>query len=204
MVTDKQIRNPKQSRSINMKEKILETALKLFCEKGYYKTTTNEIAKTAGVSIGSLYSYFKDKDTILLEILGRYHKQFTGVHNVSLNEMINSFRKDRKAWLEGLIQSLIEIHEGSKELNKELKVLYYSNPEVAKILDEQKEDTVSIIKEYFHLLKDEIKIQDLEAATLVTFDFITAIVDRIVFGNSDIERERILKVGIDALLNFLT
>jgi len=198
----KQVRTPKQIRSINLKEKILETALKLFCEKGYYKTTTNEIAKTAGISIGSLYSYFKDKDTIFLEILERYHKQFLSLHQLSITK-IDVYKADKREWLRTLIESLVEIHEASKELNKELNVLYYSNPVVSEILDKQREETRQFVMNYFYLCEDDMKIKDLEAAAVLSFDFISAIVDRIVFGNCKIERERLLETGIDAIYKFL-
>ena len=72
MEAEKAVRKPRQKRSIETKEKIVSAAYQLFCEKGYYNTTTNEIAQVANVSIGSLYSYFKDKDTIFLEILERF------------------------------------------------------------------------------------------------------------------------------------
>ncbi|WP_329886931.1 TetR/AcrR family transcriptional regulator [Pseudoramibacter faecis] len=51
-------RIPKQKRSIARKRLIKKTALRLFSEKGYSNVSTNEIAKAANVSIGSLYSYF--------------------------------------------------------------------------------------------------------------------------------------------------
>ena len=53
----KNTRVPKQKRSIAKKNLIKRTALLLFSEKSYANVSTNEIAKTAGVSIGSLYSY---------------------------------------------------------------------------------------------------------------------------------------------------
>ena len=43
----------------------LHTGHILFCEKGYYRTNTAEIAKAAGVSTGIVYSYFHDKKDIL-------------------------------------------------------------------------------------------------------------------------------------------
>ena len=71
MVSNGVLREPKQSRSIKMREKILDTAYDIFCKKGYFNTTTNEIAKTAQVSIGSVYFYFKDKEAILLAVQER-------------------------------------------------------------------------------------------------------------------------------------
>ena len=52
-------RVPTQKRSIEKREKIIKAGFDLFCEKGYYKTNTAEIAKYAGVSTGALYSYFE-------------------------------------------------------------------------------------------------------------------------------------------------
>jgi AcrR family transcriptional regulator len=198
---DKQIRLPKQARSINLKEKILETALQLFYEKGYYKTTTNEIAKTAGISIGSLYSYFKDKDTIFLEILGRYHQQFVALHNESIKPDTSS--TDKKKWLYNLIENLIVIHNTSKALNKELKALYYDSPQVTAIMDKQHEETLQIMRSYFKFWGVDRQIDDLEAAVIVSFDFISAIVDRIVFARNTIDKERLIRTTVEALSKFL-
>jgi len=196
----KNIRKPKQLRSIQMKEKILKAAYRLFCEKGFYKTTTNEIAKTAGVSIGSLYSYFKDRETILFEILELYHQQFIEIQNEF--NVVSDNITDKKVLIHNLIENLIRNHEKSKKFNKELKVLYYSNPKVAAIMDKQNKETQQIIINLFSLWKDEIKIEDLEAAAIVSFEIISAIVDRIVFGER-VDRDRILQTGVNALFKFL-
>ncbi len=52
-----------------MKEKILKTASQLFAQKGYRKTTLNDIVKKAGTSIGNCYFYYKNKEAILSEII---------------------------------------------------------------------------------------------------------------------------------------
>lgn len=46
---------------------MLETAAQVFAEKGY-AATTNEIAARAGVSIGTLYQHFADKDALLVAL----------------------------------------------------------------------------------------------------------------------------------------
>ena len=55
------IRTPQQKRSEETRKRIIAAAERLFSEKGYYNTNSKEIAKAANVSIGSFYSYFKDK-----------------------------------------------------------------------------------------------------------------------------------------------
>jgi AcrR family transcriptional regulator len=46
-------------------EQILKIALNLFCEKGYYSTPIEEIARQADISKGLLYHYFKSKAEVL-------------------------------------------------------------------------------------------------------------------------------------------
>lgn len=72
------VREPVQKRSIEKKKKILDAGFALFCEKGYYKTNTIEIAKRAGISTGALYSYFKDKKQIYIAAFHDYLENISG------------------------------------------------------------------------------------------------------------------------------
>jgi AcrR family transcriptional regulator len=70
------IRNvPRQSRSQQTLDLILDTAAELFVEVGYETTTTNAIAEKAEISIGTLYRYFPDKDAVLKALADRYQQQ---------------------------------------------------------------------------------------------------------------------------------
>ena len=46
---------------LEARERLLHTALRLFAEKGFAKTSTREIAQTAGVNVASISYYFGDK-----------------------------------------------------------------------------------------------------------------------------------------------
>ena len=69
MEKNSKVRIPKQKRSILRKEALREKALSLFCSKGFQQTTTNQIAEEAGMSIGSLYEYYANKEEILYDIV---------------------------------------------------------------------------------------------------------------------------------------
>lgn len=47
-----------------VKRLILDTALDLFTTKGYFNTSVHHIQKKAGISIGSIYHHFNNKETI--------------------------------------------------------------------------------------------------------------------------------------------
>jgi AcrR family transcriptional regulator len=85
-------RVPRQARSQERVNRILDVAEVLFAGQGYDATTTNAIAARAGVSIGSLYQFFPDKGAILRALALRYaeslHRELTfadGVEMVSLS-----------------------------------------------------------------------------------------------------------------------
>ncbi len=69
---EKSVREPRQLRSIEKKNKIINAGYELFSEVGYYGTNTAEIAKKAGVSTGIVYGYFQDKRDILISVLEVY------------------------------------------------------------------------------------------------------------------------------------
>ncbi|MFS0574460.1 TetR/AcrR family transcriptional regulator [Sporosarcina sp. 179-K 3D1 HS] len=56
----------KQRRGKKTQKKILETALKLFADKGYDKVTVDEICKKSETSKGSFYQHFSSKSSIFL------------------------------------------------------------------------------------------------------------------------------------------
>ena len=64
-------KKPSQARSQATMDAILDAAAQVFADKGY-TATTNHIARRAGVSIGSLYQYFPNKDAILYSLMERH------------------------------------------------------------------------------------------------------------------------------------
>lgn len=76
MNTEKIMRKaPRQKRSRERVEHIISTAERLFAELGYDNATTNAIAEAAGVSVGSLYQFFPNKESLRDALVARYLAQ---------------------------------------------------------------------------------------------------------------------------------
>ncbi len=202
MKSNQATRQPKQTRSIKTKEKIRNVAYQLFCEKGYFKTTTNEIAKVAEVSIGSLYFYYRDKDMILVEILDRYNESFLKVHE-SMNVQLESYRENPRLWITGFMEEMIKSHRASKEFNKELKILSHSMPEVSAVMEKQQETVRQMTLDYLKAFYDMLRVKDLEAASIVVVNIMSSLVDQIVFQDNPVDDSRIIKEGVDAIHQYL-
>ena len=57
------------------RRQIADAAVQLFIDSGFHKTTTRQIARTAGISIGSLYEYFASKEDILYMVCESIHAE---------------------------------------------------------------------------------------------------------------------------------
>jgi AcrR family transcriptional regulator len=53
------------------RQQILTAALDLFGTKGFHRTTTQDLAESADVSVGLIYQYFKDKEDLLAAAIGQ-------------------------------------------------------------------------------------------------------------------------------------
>jgi|GEM_PF-892524 len=60
------------------REAIMEAARTLFTSKGYESTTIADVAKQAGVAVGTVYIYFKNKSDLLYAVKGEWDDEFLG------------------------------------------------------------------------------------------------------------------------------
>ncbi|WP_242041408.1 TetR/AcrR family transcriptional regulator [Leptolyngbya sp. FACHB-261] len=80
-------RLPKQKRSQQRVERILEAAAEVFAEVGYEAATTHLIAARAQTAIGSLYQFFPDKLAIFHALEERHMEQVLSIHNRLLSQI---------------------------------------------------------------------------------------------------------------------
>ena len=71
-----QARVKDQSLISGKRSQILEGAIQVFKKKGYHKATVREIAKEAGIGLGSIYDYVNSKDDILYLFFENYANTF--------------------------------------------------------------------------------------------------------------------------------
>lgn len=68
-------KTPVQARSINTVEVILQACVQVLLDGGLARLTTTRVAQRAGTSVGSLYQYFPDKQSLLAAALERHLTQ---------------------------------------------------------------------------------------------------------------------------------
>jgi AcrR family transcriptional regulator len=77
-------KKPRQARSQQRVDALLDAAASVIAESGYEAATTNAIAARAGVPIGSLYQFFSNKEALLEALLERYAEQMRTLFDAKL------------------------------------------------------------------------------------------------------------------------
>lgn len=108
---------PRQRRSRETVTAILEAGARVFAELGFAGASTNRIAHVAGVSIGSLYEYFPNKEAILLALAERgLERMLSDVE--SLLEAARTRSEAPEALLRSFVTAMLEVHERDSELHR--------------------------------------------------------------------------------------
>ncbi|WP_040978437.1 TetR/AcrR family transcriptional regulator [Oceanobacillus jeddahense] len=113
------MKRSKQVRGERTKKQILNTALKLFSEKGYDHVTVDEIVKESNSSKGSFYFHFESKHNIILEKFKEIDHYYS--------EYYNAFPKDLSAPEKIILFVNKQMSYIQSELGLDLMRVIYSN-----------------------------------------------------------------------------
>src|SRR5215469_11356655 len=109
---------PAQARSQETVSVILEASARILESAGLRGFNTNAIAVKAGVSVGSLYQYFPNKDAIVLTLIGSYEEV---LHNAVLEVVKAGRGQELEGRLRLLVRALVRVHYRRPRLNRVLE-----------------------------------------------------------------------------------
>ena len=133
-----------QKRTIESREKIRQAALALFAKKGYYNTNTKEIAKTAGVSVGNFYNYYKDKGELYYSLAEEYTEGSAQALNTLSASMCES--KNPRQDFADYTYAQMERADRSGLLFKDCGLIMQDDEKLRELFHVQTEKTVTIIE----------------------------------------------------------
>ena len=130
-------RIPKSGKAVAKRDRIIEKGFELMCERGYYKTTTPEIAKAADVSTGIIYQYFNDKREIFIEGL----KQFSNSVLFPMMDILDATAEnntkidlgDLEKILDRLMTLIVQSHRMTQKAHEELEMMAHADEEIGEI-----------------------------------------------------------------------
>jgi AcrR family transcriptional regulator len=184
---------PRQPRSVETRARILDAARVVFAEHGYAAGTTNRIAEAAGLSVGSLYQYFPNKDAILVELV-REHIADGSARIVAALAIADddSADDDPAAAIErdvrAVITTLVEIHAEARRLHQ---VLFEESPRPPTLLAELHElEDAAVAAVAVRLERAGLALPDIDLAARITVAAIESLVHRLVASDRPLDADR--------------
>ena len=193
-------KKPKQPRSQGTVEAILQSVRVIMDADGPLSLTTNKIAEKAGVSVGSLYQYFKNKESIFETILLR----MTEDNLRSLETTLSTGTRDRE--IRTVVEMVVHGHyDNIKKLGKLSSVLFELAPQILSVNHFKKADE-QIVRFLLNRLEvDQIRIRpkNREAAFFICSQTVRGVLFMAFLQKSEPERDLIIEELIDLLVRYL-
>ena len=195
---------PKQARSKQTREKIVQAAIHLFQERGYEKTTSNDIAAAAGVSVGSFYVYFTDKRQLLLTIFDRLSDElFKNIFDGLKPEHL--FDEQFPARIKQAVANAIVDKQKLSGLHRVICELVLKDDEFATRHKAMTERSIAKLQELISLA-DKAKLTydiDVEAASFVVHRVVFDLSQDYCTGTINFEKSRAIDALSDMIYRFL-
>ncbi|WP_442945561.1 TetR/AcrR family transcriptional regulator [Nocardia sp. SSK8] len=192
-------KQPKQQRATQTRAWILTAAAQVFAEHGYAAGTTNRIAARAGVSIGSLYQYFPNKDAILRALMDEHLDAGTQLLAERLSGGLPDHLDDI---LRLFIRATIDNHHDNPRLHR---VLFEEAPRSPALLERLHDTEAFAVTTVTHLLANhpEVSVPDTHLAARIVVATVESLVHRLVATADPVRADELENEMVDLLGNYL-
>lgn len=167
---------PRQARSRATVNTILDAAARVLVERGYAATTTNAVAEVAGVSVGSLYQYFPNKDSLIAALHDRHGRQMTALLDAALLRHRGASLPEALA---GVIESAVKAHQLDADLHRVLEKQVLGLDQFPGD-DESVDEIERRLRELLEAYRAEIVVEDLRLATWMLMHAVHALIHAVV------------------------
>jgi AcrR family transcriptional regulator len=195
------VRTPKQKRGIQTKQRIMKAAFHLFARKGIHGTNAQEIVDRAGVSVGSFYSYFRNKKTLLLEMLEDYLDR----HYAAIWKELNSFPVHDLGQdeIRAIVENVFRAYDISPEFHRQTHALRYSDEDIKRVYDRERKRQIAQVQSLIEANMDRILVTDAYATALVIHNAVENVAHTAKFIGPESDENRLIDELVNMLLRYL-
>jgi AcrR family transcriptional regulator len=193
-------KKPRQQRSQETVECILDATARVLCTTGYDRASTNRVAMAAGVSVGSLYQYFPSKEALVAALVERHVEQMTSLVKRKLAEVASAPLEQA---VRTMIESMFEAHAVDPRLHK---VLIEQVPRIGKLehVVGVEREVEALVAVFLDARRVELRRAKLPAVAFVLCNVVEAVTHAAVLAELPAERTREVAAELtDMILRYL-
>jgi len=174
-------------------ELIIRATAQVLSRDGVDHLTTNRVAERAGVSVGSLYQYFPDKDALIAEVRRRYEETFRQRMLTLTGELDGLPLTDAIA---RVVRALIDIHAENPRLHNAVSA--------AGIDDRERRLLHQLAAAWLEARRDEVRRPNRSLAAATALDVAESLIHGVALRDPDrLADERFTEEVTDMLVRYL-
>jgi len=161
-----------KGKNIDKYQRILDAAIKVFAEQGFFQSTVSQIAKAAGVADGTIYLYFKNKDDILVQF-----------YEYKTRQIFERFRDavSQSPTAEEKLRCLIHVHLQEFQNDRHMAIVYQAETHQNRRLGHEQLKEIS--KMYRDIISEVVELGQEEGT--IRKDLYLGLVKRFITGAVD-------------------
>ncbi len=191
-----------QERSRATVEALLDATARVLTKEGYDRASTNRIAATAGVSVGSLYQYFPNKEALVAALVARHNREILQLVRDALKEVASL---DLGAAVGAMVRAAVDAHLVDPALHRIFAEQVPRMGQLAKI-EALEQQTFQLVRGYLEERRNEISVRDLDTATSILVTIVEALTHQFVINKPDAmdgDRDRFIDEVARLILGYL-
>lgn len=192
-------KKPRQDRSRLTVDAILDATARILVSEGYDWASTNRVAERAGVSIGSLYQYFPNKEALVGELVDRFSRQIT---TMVVERFADLADQPPEVVAPALVRAMVDLKRADPRL---AQVLREQIPRVGRMqrYERELETVVTATAAYLARWRDRIRHDDLATAAFVVVHSVDAVTHAGVTGRPPLPDDVVIEHATSLVLSYL-
>lgn len=169
-------KKPVQRRSKAMVEVLVEATTRVLLKDGYEACTTNRVADVAGVSVGSVYQYFPNKESLVVAVMERHQAQLQVAMVERLSQLGDA---DLSTAVHEMVGAMLEVQRLQPRLHR---VLLEQVPRIGatRRLHELNSEYAPMIEAWLEAHRDELGITNPSVAAYVLIGAVEGVLSRVL------------------------
>ena len=199
------MRQPQQKRSADTLERVIQSAERLLREVHAEDLTIAQVVADSGVSVGSIYARFADKDGVFAELVLRFMR--TTLATFQSLDIERWQELTLREALTELVQQTTAIYARHRGVIRaiSLRARLTRTPHQKAAIDQYNQQVASDMHDLLMMHVESFHHPDPGEAIQTCIDVMsTTLRDRIVLGDGSVDEARVVQRIVDLLLRFLT